>query len=203
MLIQEIAHRLEACKKECVFYQEHGKRFRHKHLEQRAQIAQEEEDKKAFNKISTIIQQEHQWRKLNYVTGKKKTRSAITIQVKEQGRAIMECMMQDTVEPTIFSEVHEKGYTLAGVALICNGALFQDFGYTANTPASRAVLDGTYVAPTDLDPATKELFTEIAAIRKLIPGNLVSITITPGQWAQYWKVANKEMLGVRPSLWPL
>jgi hypothetical protein len=204
MSIQEIAHRLEACKKECVFHQEHRKRFRRKHLEQQKQIAQEEEDKEAFNKISTIIQREHQrdfWRKLNYVTGKKKTRCAMTIQVKEQGGAIMECTTQDTVEQTIFSEVHEKQYTLAGEAPICNGALFQDFSYTANTPASRAVLDGTYVAPTDLDSATKELFTEIAAIHKLIPENLVFITITPGQLAQYWKVVNKETSSLESGLY--
>jgi hypothetical protein len=56
MLIQELTHRLEACNKECVFYQEHGKRFRHKHLEERRQIAQEEDDEDAFNKISAIIQ---------------------------------------------------------------------------------------------------------------------------------------------------
>jgi hypothetical protein len=138
MLIQEIAHRLEACKKECVFYQEHRKRFRHKHLEQQKQIAQEEEDKEAFNKLSAIVQQEHQgdfWQKLNYVTGKKKTHSTTTIQVKEQGGAIMECTMQDAVERTIFSKVHEKQYTLTGEAPIYNGTLFQDFGYTANTPA--------------------------------------------------------------------
>jgi hypothetical protein len=141
MLIQEIAHRLKACKKECVLYQEHGKRFRHKHLEQRKQIAQEEDVEEAFNKISAIIQQEHQQdfcQKLNYVTGKKKTRSATTVQVEEQGRAIMECTMQDTVEQTIFSKVHEKQYTFAGEAPTCNGALFQDFGYTAKTTANVA-----------------------------------------------------------------
>ncbi len=131
MLIQEIAHRLEACKKECAFYQEQKKRFRCKHLEKRRQISQEEEDKDAFNKISAIIQQEHQqdfWQKLNYVTGKKKARSAMTIQVKGQGGTIMERTMQDTVEQSIFSKVHEIRYTLAGEAPICNGALFQDFG---------------------------------------------------------------------------
>jgi hypothetical protein len=55
-LIQEITHRLEACKKECIFYQEHGKLFRRKHLENRKKIAQEQEDEEAFNKISAIIQ---------------------------------------------------------------------------------------------------------------------------------------------------
>ncbi len=101
LLIQEITNRLEACKKECVFYQEHGRRFRRKHLENRKKIAQEQEDEEAFNKISTIIQQEQQWdfwRKLNYVTGKKRTYSATTIQDEERGGAIMEQNTQDSVE---------------------------------------------------------------------------------------------------------
>jgi hypothetical protein len=48
----------------------------------------------------------------------------------------MEHTSQDTVEQTIFSEVHKKSYTLAGEAPICNGEHFKDFGYTPNTPAS-------------------------------------------------------------------
>jgi hypothetical protein len=99
---------------------------------------------------------------------------------------------QDSVERTIFSKIHEKQYTLAGEAPICNGKLFQDFGYCVNMPASRAVLDGTYVAPTTLDTATRELFAEIAAIRHLVPENSVTIIITPEQWKQYWKGISKE-----------
>jgi hypothetical protein len=89
----------------------------------------------------------------------------------------MERTTQETVEQGIFSEVHNKRYKLAGEASICNEDLFQDFGYLANTPASHAVLDGTYKMPTDSDPATADLFTEIAAIRTLIPKDSVSITI--------------------------
>jgi hypothetical protein len=144
----------------------------------------EEEDKEAFKKISAIIQREHQrnfWRKLNYVTGKTKTRSATSIQVKGQDSAIMEQTTQDAVEQAIFSEIHKKWYTLAGEAPICNGNLFQDFGYKAMTPASRAVLDGTYVLPPSSDAATSELFAEISNICCLVPANSVSITITPLQ----------------------
>jgi hypothetical protein len=129
-----------------------------------------------------------------------KTCSATTTQVEGGDGTIMETNTQDTVEQLIFSEVHEKHYTLAGEAPICNGALFQEFGYTASTPASKAVLDGTYVAPADSDGATKELFAEITAIWKLIPENLVSITITPEQWKQYWKVVNKETLSSESGL---
>jgi hypothetical protein len=85
----------------------------------------------------------------------------MTIQVKGGDGAIVERNAQDTVEQLIFSEVHKKHYTLAGEAPICNGALFQEFGYTVSTPASKAVLDGTYVAPADLDGATKSFLQRL------------------------------------------
>ena len=102
----------------------------------------------------------------------------------------MERTPQDADEQGIFSEVHNKRYTLAGEALICNVDLFQDFGYLVNTPASCAVLGGTYKMPPESDPATAELFAEIAS--KLIPKDSVSITITPCQWKRYWQVVNEE-----------
>ncbi len=61
MSIQEIALRLKECKKECLFYQEHGKRFRWKHLETRKKAAQDVADDKAFQKVCAIIQREQQW----------------------------------------------------------------------------------------------------------------------------------------------
>ncbi len=70
-------------------------------------------------------------------------------------------------------------YTLTGEAPICNGNLLQDFGYTATTPASRAVLDGTFVAPPNSDAATLDLFAEIAHIRRLVPAGSLNIVITP------------------------
>ena len=76
--IKEIIIRLEACKKECLFYREHGKRFRRKHLEERKRVAKDNGDKKAFASISAIIQWEHQqdfWRRLNFVTGKKRLKA--------------------------------------------------------------------------------------------------------------------------------
>jgi hypothetical protein len=83
------------------------------------------------------------------------------------------------------AEMNDKRYTLAGEAPICNGALFQDFGYLANTPASKAVLDRTYKVPANSDKATAKLFAEIAAICVTIPQDSVSITIRPDQWKRY------------------
>jgi hypothetical protein len=82
----------------------------------------------------------------------------------------------------IYAEVHDKRYMLAREAPICNGRLFNDFSYVANTPASRAILDGMYQAPANSDIATKELFDKIAAIRRIIPKDSAPIIITPEQW---------------------
>jgi hypothetical protein len=174
---------LKECKKESLFFQEHGKRFRRKHLNNRLQIAQEEEDEEAFRKISAIIQREQQqnfWQRLNYCIGKKKTLSATSIQVEER-RAIAEHTTRKPVEQTIFSEIHNKRYTVAGEAPICNGKLFAKFGYTANTGAAQAVFDGTYVVPEGSDQATLDLFAEVAEIRQQVPQDSVSICITPQQ----------------------
>ena len=118
--------------------------------------------------------------------------SATSIQVEGQGGGIMEHTTQETVERTIFSEIHEKRYTLAGEAPICNRELFQDFGYQSNTKAARAVLKGTYEAPKTMGEATLDLFAEIAAIRRIIPENSVQIVITPEQWKQYWWAMNEK-----------
>jgi hypothetical protein len=71
------------------------------------------------------------------------SRSAMSIQVEEMGGAIAKHNTRKPVKQTIFSEIHNKQFTMAGKAPICNGKLFQEFGYTANTEAAWAVLDGT------------------------------------------------------------
>ncbi len=58
--IPELVLHLKACKKECTICQEHGKHFHWKHLNNQLRIAQEQEDKEAFSKISAIIQREQQ-----------------------------------------------------------------------------------------------------------------------------------------------
>jgi hypothetical protein len=116
LTVAEILERLKACKKECLFYQEHGQRFHRKHLNNRLKIAQEREDEEAITKIGAILQCKQQrrfWQKLNYVRGKKRTHSATSVQVEDQSRAILEHTTKETVEDSIFSEVHNKK--------ICNG----------------------------------------------------------------------------------
>jgi hypothetical protein len=137
---------------------------------------------------------------VNFVTGKKRTRSVTSVQVEEQSGLVSESTTKDTVEEAIFREVHEKQYTMAKEAPICSGKLFDNFGHVANRPASRAVLDGTYEPPENSDKATKELFDEIAAIRRIIPRDSAPIAITPKQWKRCWAIVNKETLSSESGL---
>jgi hypothetical protein len=89
---------------------------------------------------------------------------------------------------------------MAGEAPICNGKLFSKFGYTANTGAAQAVLDGTYVVPEGSDQATLDLFAEVAEIRWQVPQDSVSICITLQQWKRYWKAVNKETSSSKSGL---
>jgi hypothetical protein len=97
-------------------YEENGKQFQAKHLNKRMRLAQEHDDEEVFKKIGAIIQKKRQrslWQQLNYVTGKKRTHSALSVQVEEQSGLSSESTSKDTVEAAIFREVHDKQYTLA------------------------------------------------------------------------------------------
>ncbi len=197
MSMAEVLLRVKECKRECKFYQEHGRRFRNKHLAEQMQLAQERNNEEAFKKIGDIITREKQglfWRRLNFVTGKKRTRSATSVQVEVQPGMLSESSTKDTVKNAIFREVHNKQYTQAKEAPMCSGKLFGNFGYVANTSASKAVLNRTYQPPPNSDQATAELFDEIAAIRRMVPKDLASAVISPKQWKRYWAVVNEETL---------
>jgi hypothetical protein len=97
------------------------------------------------------------------------------------GGAIVEHTTREPVKQTIFSEIHNKRFTMAGEAPICSGKLFDKFGYNANMTAARAVLDGRYIASEGSDQATLDLFAEVAKIRRRVPQDSISVCITPQQ----------------------
>ncbi len=103
------------------------------------------------------------------------------MQITRESGMVAELDTQEPVEDAIFVEVHGSRYTLAQGAPICQGKLFEDFGYLANTSAAEEVLNGSYLPPPDCDAATRDLFTKVAAIRQTIPPDSVSHIITPEQ----------------------
>ncbi len=107
------------------------------------------------------------------------------MQITRESGIVAELDAQEPVEEAIFAEVHGSRYILAQGAPIGRGKLFEDFGYLANTAAAEEVLNGSYLPPPNCNAATRDLFTEVGAIRQTIPPDSVSHIITPEQWKRY------------------
>jgi hypothetical protein len=99
---------------------------------------------------------------------------------------------EEAVQEAIFNEVHCMRYNLSEEALICQGALHGQFGYTATSPTARSVLDRTYKFPPEMDAATRELFEEIAHIRGMAPSDSVNGLILQERWQQRWKKVKED-----------
>jgi hypothetical protein len=121
--------------------------------------------------------------------GKKRGRSVRRILVEDpnhEGQQVKHTM-QESVHQAIFDNIHRKRFFLAEDALICQGKLRGWFGYNSVSEMASAVLDGTFVYPDNFNNATKEICWECAAIRALIPINLLNILITKENWQQQWQ----------------
>ena len=84
------------------------------------------------------------------------------------------------VEEAIWSKIHDERFYAAEKSPICQDRLRGEFGYQADTPAARRVLNGTYNYTEDFDLPTKELLKECARVRTIIPARSVNINLKRG-----------------------
>ena len=156
----EVRARLKVCKKKCNYFRKHGQKYRNRHLKVRLKIAQDKGDEQAEKRILAILQGEKDrahWRRMNYGMLKSCGCSAQVVSEKTDDGNIVEYEGQKKVEEAIWSKTHDEQFYAAEKAPICQDRLRGEFGYQADTPATRRVLDGTYNYTEDFDPPTKDL----------------------------------------------
>ena len=115
---------------------------------------------------------------------RKRGRSVQVVQVTQADGAIQEADSQQVVEEAIWDNIHGKCFYLAEQVPICQGRLRGDFGYMANTPAGKAVLDGRYVKPAGMDEGTAVLLDEIMHLHQEVPVDSVDTMIWQSRWNQ-------------------
>ena len=71
--------------------------------------------------------------------------------------------------------------------------LFNDFGYSANTPAARRILDGTYIFPEEMDFHTKLLLQEAHLLYHKMSKIEVEDMISTEEFQAYWRKANENV----------
>ncbi len=169
------------CLKKCEYFRYHGRHYQQKHLQNRLEIARENEDKEAENNILAIMHQERDrgfWRRMNYVLGKPRSGACFRCQVPQEDGAVIEHTTQSALQDAIWANIHNKRFHLAEEAPICSGQLRGTFGYNAICRTARDILVGTYANPLDFDKATKEILLECGCIRLLVPQVLVKTIIS-------------------------
>jgi len=192
LTIDAIKLRMVICREKCDYFQKHGQRNQQQHLMNCLEAAQDRADETAEQYILAIIKQEKDntfWRRLNYALRKHvRGQSVRAVQVEDGAGGVLDF----NTEEAICNEVHRKQYNLAEEAPICQGALRDQFGYTATSPTAQFVLDGTYKFPPDMDAATRELFEEIAHIRGMVPSDSVHGLISRERWQQRWNNVKED-----------
>ena len=66
-------------------------------------------------------------------------------------------------------------------------------GFVGDTEAARAILEGTYVYPPDIDPATKLLLEEAAMTYAKMPAEEIATYVTVEDFQYYWQRANERV----------
>ena len=191
----ELQARIEVCLQKTEALKKTGWAVRRRYLKDKSSDAQERGDEVKVTQILALIRRERErafWGRLRFALGKKRGRSVASVQVEDTRGAIMEYSGQQPVQDAIFSEVHRKRFFLAEQAPICNGWMRGAFGYLARSPTAKAILDGSYIYPTDFDEATKELCMECARIRQTIPTSSVSSIIRRHEWCKRWSKARED-----------
>ena len=192
---EEIRARLSICDEHCEYYRRNGAPHRRRHLVNCADAAQERGDETTANQILDIIKNEKlrlQWRRLKHAMQQQQGRSVQAVQVEQDNGEIVEHSDQEGIHQAIWDNIHRRRFYLAEEAPICQGTLREEFGYSADTDAGREVLSGTYTPVEDTDPATLEIFDQLADIRTKVPALSISDKITGGDWSDFWKKSKES-----------
>ena len=157
--IDEVKARLLFCKENCNHFLGHGQQYHIKHLHNRLDAAKDRKYEEAEKKILDIIRREKDrgfWRRINYAMGKHKQGLLVReVEIEDGSGGRIRFKTQDSVNKSIWDEVHRKRYFLTESALTCKGRLKGDFGYLATSQSTKKVLTGTYSFSDNMDEATK------------------------------------------------
>ena len=114
----------------------------------------------------TLIQNERQqktWRGIQYVTKKNRVGGVTKVVIPRSNKEDEVCNTKTAVKKGLANSLSEC-FSCAESAPICQGALFELLGYSADTETAEDILEGTFIPPPDTDPATIITLDEIARI---------------------------------------
>ena len=139
--------------------------MRRQHLENRLQIAKDQQDKKVARNILQILHQEadeKRWRRVNRSVGKPRCRQVLLVKVPGEDGGTEDFATKSGVYTVVKQNLSGR-VCLASTTPSCSEYLFDDIGFWDNTESVQQILEGTYIFPEGTDPATHLLLEDAAA----------------------------------------
>ena len=168
--------------------------MRRKFLKNLVAAAKRNGDAKRAIKLSGIIQKEasrKRWRQINRSTRSARGTLIMSVKVPTVDGGYQEFKSKDGVYKAVSATLVDR-FQLALEAKCHHGTFFEDVGHLADGPVAQQILSGTYIYPTDLDPATRLLFEEAAHTYAKLSPEEVATYVTPEDFQNYWQTARER-----------
>lgn len=188
----EISERIEASKKRISELEPIAPMLRDEHLGKCLSEAIELRQTKRKKRLIQIIRDERERRKWAAVAKATKPRrggAPTRIQVQEEGGdQIYETRAK--VEEHSARKLTSR-FKLARHTSIEEGQLFDDIGYLGDTTSTRAILEGTYEFPPDMDPHLRLLLEEAHKVFSNKSTEEISSFVATQDYQHYWSRADE------------
>lgn len=184
----------KACRAELKLHMAKSGWLRQQYLTSRLQEEIGKKNQENADRLQEILRNEAQkkvWRGIHRVTKPNRNGSAVRVEVPQKEGPPIVCDTKETVEAAIAGE-NSKRFGMANSAPICQGALFELLGYSANTETAERILDGTWEPPDDTDGPTLIILKEIGRIWKKMQDGEVDIVISQEDFQHYWRRAKER-----------
>jgi hypothetical protein len=182
------------CKQNLDHLAKHGPLYCRQFLKQLVSSAKLSGDHTRVEKITCLLHNEaskKRWQWVNKSTGEKRGSLTISVKVPMADGGVNEFKTKEGVFLAVSKHLTMR-FQSALVAQCHRGTFFKDIGHLTDGPVAQQILEGTYVYPPDLDPATRLLFKEAAATYAALSPTEVATYVTVEDFQHFWQTAREH-----------
>ena len=106
-------------------------------------------------------------------------------------RTVRECNTKEEIEQGVGDKISER-FSRVASAPVCQGALFNLLGYSADTVAALEILAWPFVLPPVTTLTTIIILEEITRIWAPMEGGKVDIVVSVEDFQHYWQRAKEK-----------
>jgi hypothetical protein len=196
LTIGEVKDHITICQARLKELEKTAPQDRERHLQSCYVVARDKKREKAVRIIQKMMRKEsnqRQWRRIRNTIHPQRGSAVASLTVKSEAGEETEYATSEGVEHQASRAIADRYKKARTAPILQDERLFKDFGYTANTPAARQVLDGTYSYPVEMEFYTKLLLQEAHLLYLKMSKQEVENIISTKEFQQYWRRANENI----------